>query len=230
MLHSRAARGESAGHPLHQGLLRLVPGQQQLTKGRRHRRARRRMGEQLLDEEGDPVTALEEPTGFVRCRHGAQDVVSLGTDLARGEAAEVDPGDAPVAVEIGEEPAERVTAPDVVAAVGHDDQQRRPTQHARRDPQNVERRGVGPVQVLDDHDDGPLGAQALEHVRHHLVEAVDGRAGGPGGVRTVDQVAQCAGTRSCGVEHRVHAEGVRQPADQPRDRHVGSPTVPNSTH
>ena len=47
-----------------------------------------------------------------------------------------------------------MAAADVVGAVSEGEQHTPCLQHMRREPQHVERRGVGPVQVLDHDDQG----------------------------------------------------------------------------
>ena len=73
-------------------------------------------------------------------------------------------------------PRERVTAPDVVAAVAQHEQQPPGLQNPRREAQHVEGRGVRPVQVFDDDDERALGTEPLEQRGDHLIQAVDAGA------------------------------------------------------
>ena len=71
-------------------------------------------------------------------------------DAALVQAVERDALEQPVAAQVGEQLGERVVGADLGLAVGADDQQRRLVRRPHHVPQQVQRRAVGPVQVVED--------------------------------------------------------------------------------
>ena len=64
-----------------------------------------------------------------------------------------------------------MAAVQLVAAIGADDQQALVAQAAQQRGQELERGAIGPVQVLDDEQDGQLGGQPIEQPAEHPEQA-----------------------------------------------------------
>lgn len=74
-------------------------------------------------------------------------------------------------VEFGEEGAQRVAAVDVVGAVGGEDDETAGAQGAEEIGEQMAGGGVGPVEVLQDEDDGVLGGDPFQQPGGELEEA-----------------------------------------------------------
>lgn len=139
---------------------------------------------EFLDEEGVPVGAFEDRVDLGRVGFAGEDAGDLAADLVAGEAAELDTADGAQPVEFGEEGAQRVTAVDVVGAVGGEDDEAAGAQGAEEVGQQVAGGGVGPVQVLQGDDDGAVGGEAFQEAGGEFEEA--GHALLAGAVRAED--------------------------------------------
>lgn len=106
-----------------------------------------------------------------RVRGGREDTGELTTDLGAVEAGEFDPADGAEPVQFGEERAQGVAAVDVVGPVGADHDEAAAAQRAEEIGEEVPGGGVGPVQVLQDEDDGPVGGDAFQQPCGELEEA-----------------------------------------------------------
>ena len=118
------------------------------------------------DEERVPARA--------RIQVGGVDLVSDRqlTDGGGRERSEREPVDGRRRGEVAEQHAHRVVAVEAVVAIGADDE-RRDVHPAAEQPQDVERRLVAPVQVLD-HEHGRLLCELVAQHREHL-RRLDGR-------------------------------------------------------
>ncbi len=168
--HRRGAHG----HPFH-------PADHGVAQVRRHRCARvvGEAGRQLLDEQRVAVGALDDAGddlgGRRRVEQGAQ---QLG-DVARTESDELEVAGA-AAGQLGRELPQRVTRRDVLAAVGADGAHGQRAGVAGEERDQVERRAVGPVQVLEHQHHRARRHEPLDHREEQLEQAsLTGRSGRP---------------------------------------------------
>lgn len=152
---------------------RLDPDEQQVAQGvgeagaaafvRRHR--------ELLDEEGVAVGAFEDVVDLGGVGFGGEDAGDLTADLVTGEAGEFEALDGAQPVEFGEQGAQRMTAVDVVGAVGGEDDETAGAQGAQQIGQQMAGGGVGPVQVLQGDHDRALGGNVFQEAGGEFEEA-----------------------------------------------------------
>ncbi len=173
VLDGGAALGDDPDDPL--GALRQVldPDQEQVAQGVGETGAAALVGGdgELLDEEGVAVGAFEDVVDAVRFGFAGEDAGDLPVHLLAAEAAQFDAVDGAQPVEFGEEGAQRVAAVDVVGAVGGEDDQAAGAQGAEQIGEQMAGGGVGPVQVLQDEDDGVLGGDPFQQAGGELEEA-----------------------------------------------------------
>ncbi len=93
---------------------------------------------------------------------GAEDSGELAVHLGAVEAGELDPPHGAQPVQLGQEGAQRVTAVDVVGAVGGDDDEPGGVQGAEEVAEQFAGGAVGPVQVLDDEDHRAVGGEPFQ--------------------------------------------------------------------
>lgn len=165
VLDPRAALGGDPHHPL--GLLgqRLDPHQQDVAQrvAQPHRAALLVGAGQLLHEERVALGAAVDPGHQLAVRHlDAQDAGQLGGHLLAAEPVQLQPVHGALALQLGEEGAQRVAAVQVVGAVGGQDQHPGPVQGADQVAEQFPGGAVGPVQVLDRQHQGALGTEAFE--------------------------------------------------------------------
>ena len=134
---------------------------------------------------------------------------------------------------LGQERAQRMGAMQLVAAVGADQQQALVAQAPYQRGEELERRAVGPVQVLDGEDDGRLGGQPVQQRAQQAEEPGLGQrlagAGhalaqlvGPVGRAELGQ--QPREVPACGADQLLEGRRIelaRQPAQGGRDGRVG---------
>src|SRR5581483_2019014 len=99
---------------------------------------------------------------------GAEQVGQLLAELLAREALERDAAAEPRALELGERGKQRVAAVELVGAIGAEHHQRGLAQVAGEEDEEVPRRAVSPVQVLEDEDDGARAGEALERAEERL--------------------------------------------------------------
>ena len=100
-------------------------------------------------------------------------------ELVAAERRERDPVHARVALELGQQRAQRVAAVELVEAVGQDDEHPLAAQRAGEEGDERAGRRVRPVQVLEREHHGRVAAEAVEEAEHGLEEAALRRAVGP---------------------------------------------------
>jgi len=124
--------------------------------------------QQLAQEEGVPFRALVEIAHQPPPVRSAQGVARRDErpDSGRIERAQSEPGGARLAHEERYQRAERVAAPDLVGAVGGEGEERRVRQPARQDAQQIERGGVGPVEIIQQQDERLAGGECRQVVAH----------------------------------------------------------------
>ena len=119
-------------------------------------------GQELLGEERVAARARPQALQQLGRRRLAEDVLELIGELAVRERLERDATGAWVAFELGQQRAERVAAVQLVGPVGADDEHALVREAVGEEGQRRARRAVGPVQVLDHEQHGPLAAEGVE--------------------------------------------------------------------
>ena len=135
-----------------------------LAQRRRHRGAVVVVdGQELFGEEHVAVGAEERALDQVGRRLSADDRRDELADLVAIEAGEIDPLDRAGAVELGEQGTQRMAAVEVVGSVGTDEHHRRAAEAAGEIHEQLARRTVGPVQILEHEQRRYAFGQPLEH-------------------------------------------------------------------
>ncbi len=133
-------------------------------------------------------------------RRGAEQVGGLLGQLGAAEARQLHPLDAAVACQLAEQPAQRVQAMQLVAAVGHHQQHPTRAQAGGEECDQVTGGAVRPVQVLHDQQQRRPRGQSLDHAEQQLKEAAlagaHDRVAAPAEVRK--QAAQLIAGRPAG--------------------------------
>jgi hypothetical protein len=137
------------------------PGEHSILDSLRESAATRR--EHLADEERIAAGVVIQLGRVDAVRRG-----QLGHSASR-QRGEAQPDNARPGRQLADEYPEPVRPVDLVVAVGADRQHRDGLQAARQQPDDVQRRVVGPVQVLQDQDRGAARAQFVEQARRDLV-------------------------------------------------------------
>jgi hypothetical protein len=159
------------GHAQHElGLRREArePRCQQIGEQRRHDLRGRlvwpdgRGAGQLLEEEGVALGALVDGLSQGRIRRRPEDRGQEGHGVGSPEAVQAQVGDARPALELGDEASQGMSCREVVAAVGNHHRQRRGRAGRCQVGDEVPRRPVGPVHVLDDQEHRAHLRQPLE--------------------------------------------------------------------
>ena len=189
--------GRAHGHPFH-------PADHGVVQVRGHRctgivgQSRR----QLLDEQRVAVGALDDAGHDLGGRRRVEQRAQQVGDVAGTEAVELEVACAP-AGQLGRELAQRVPGRDVLAAVGADRAHGQRAGVAGDEGDQVERRAVGPVQVLEDQHDRTRRHEPLDDREEQLEQTgLPGRSGRPeahaarGAGRHRRRTAGSASTRS----------------------------------
>jgi hypothetical protein len=118
---------------------------------------------ELGDEEGHAVSAIHDRV-LKRERRGsaehAREKLRGGGPVERLHRDLVQPAVTP---QLGPQPPDRMPARHVIAPVRRDQQHRLPIKSARERGQEVERRVVGPLQVVEEHGHGLAGGRERQH-------------------------------------------------------------------
>ena len=202
--HERVVRGGLAGEPADQLLGRRreplhAQHQRVAERGRQRAAAVEAGGEDLLGVEGVPLAAPVDAPDELRLGPVRKDALELLGQLVGREPRQLEEARVGVARELSEQRAERMAAVQLVRAVGADDQDPLAADCSCEEPDEVARRAVRPVQVLDDEEDGARLGERVEKRQERLEDA---RLGGLG--------AGAAGAEA--REYRVErcAEGGRE--------------------
>ena len=176
-------------------------------------------GEQLLAVQRVAARARPQPLEQVGLGRRAEDVGELAGELLAGQRLERDAAGARVALDLGQQRAQRVAAVQLVGPVGADQEHALGHQAARQEGERRPRRAIGPVQVLDQEQHRALLAerveqreQTLEQSRLGAVLGLRGDRREPGEERR-DRRADRLG------QGRVARAGER--AQRGDERHVG---------
>ena len=178
--------------------------------------------QQLLGVERVALAALEQAVGEVVGGGRLEDRGDLRDQLVAAEALEPEPVDAGRALELGQQRAQRVTAVQLVGAVGDDERQRLRARAAHEEGEEVARRLVGPVEVLEHEHDGldaaePLDQrqQRLEHARlvRALARAVDPSRRANSGISSASAAREAGGSASARSEpHSTSSRAIGRSA------------------
>ena len=222
----------AAGRHQPQQLLRagaqaLDPQHQRVAQRRRQRAAPVEPGgQQLLGEQRVALGAVEQARQQIGVRLRAEDVGELLGQLGLRERLELDAAGVGVALQLGEQRAQRVAAVQLVGPVAGDHQHLLAAQRGREVDEERARRAVGPVEVLDRQQQAVLAAEPLEQLQQALEQA---RLGGrrllrPFGALALPQAGEHvreagAGGGSQRVQRGV--AGARERAQGGDDRRVG---------
>ncbi len=213
-----AARdGRAAEHSLRGVGEQLRPGEQQAGQPVGHRGALGGGLQQLLGVEGialGPVDDLPHHLGV-----GAAERGQVVGHLVAVERLQLHRRHRGETLELGEDPAQRVAAVEVVGAVGADEADALGLQHPAEEDQQVAGGLVGPVQVLEDEQHGPRGQEAehraeellLRQARRALPAGVGAAGQQPAEDRPrVERRAQLPACRTQGVGEREVGECVAE--------------------
>ena len=132
----------------------------------------RSRGHQLLEVKGQAVGALREEIDDLSINGPAQDRLDEVLHRLAVEWSQVDPAHPFGAQELRQEWRRRVAAMEFVSSVGRQQEQRFIAKIPDQEAQEITGRGVGPVDVLQDEDDGSPLCRLTED-REHGVEQPD---------------------------------------------------------
>ena len=204
--------------------------------------AREARGDRVADARGQTPTAGRHHLGHEEGVPGGEAVELLGVDVepfgqprdrrAR-QRRDLQAGDARRGREVAEDDAQRVPRADLVVAVRREDQRARPPDPAAEEAEQVEGRLVGPVDVLEDRDGGPLPERLEQEredpiaragiaeqrrerrpeLRRHVDERPE-RARGAHGVAAADEHPRGARHVLAEAAHQRRLADARLPADE----------------
>jgi hypothetical protein len=124
--------------------------------------------EDLLDQERVALRAVVHDVHELGLGGGGQNGLQLRGDLVASEARQLYVLHGAHALPAGQQRAQRVGAVELVGAVRDDEQYADAAERAYEQGDQVERGRVGPVEVLDDEHERPLGGEAAEDAEHEL--------------------------------------------------------------
>ena len=134
-------------------------------------------------------------------------------DVVLGEAAQPDPQQDAVALELGERAGQRAVAAELGVAVGPEHEQRRPAVRAQQEARQQQRAAVGPVQVVDDQQQAALAGE-------RRVDGVEQAVAGAGRVLAGPRTSAAPAGRSASANGSNAASGSseQRPAQHARAR------------
>ena len=193
------------------GLGQALRAEHQRVAQRRRQRgaAVRARGDQLLGEQRVALRAAVQPVDQPGIGRLVEDVRQLGGELGAGERREVDAAVAGVALDLGQQRAQRMAAVHLVGAVGDDRQHALRRHRAGEEGEERPRRAVRPVDVLEQQQDGLLAAETVEEREQRLEQAALGGAG--------DLVRAAHAARDVDLRQQrgqLDVRGVRQVVDR----------------
>ena len=233
MARPPAGRGRHAQHAARVVGQRFQAQVQDVAQARRQRaRDGVRSGEQLLGEEGVALAARVQARDQAGLGGRPQDARHLLGQLGLREGPDLEALDDLAALLLGQERAQRMAAVQLVAAIGADEQQALVAQAAHQRRQELERRAVRPVEVLDREQDGRLGGQAVQQraqqpeesrLGQRLAGAGDALAGSSGRWVALSSAAVARDRRRSGprARRRPPARARGEAAQRSGDRRVG---------
>ena len=167
------ARGREQPQHLLGGLAQaLDPHHQRVAqRGRQPAAAVEPRREQLLGEQRVALAARVQALDELAVGRAAEDVLEQVGELVARQARQLDPARARVALELGEQRAQRVAAVQLVGAVGRDHEHALGPQAAGEEDEEGARRAVGPVDVLEHERERLLAAEQVEQRQQRLEQA-----------------------------------------------------------
>ena len=123
-------------------------------------------GREFLDRERDPVRAAGHHAHQVRFRFGAEQCGEDGGDAGAGERSEVDLRQLARPAQLRPGRAQAMISRQLVAAVAADHGDRAAADGAGQGREQVQRRVVGPLQIVEEHGE-PAGPRHLRQDRGH---------------------------------------------------------------
>ena len=124
--------------------------------------------EQLLGEQRVALAARVQTLDQLGIGRRAEDVLEQVGELVVREARQLDAARAGVALELGQQRAQRVAAVQLVGAVGRDHEHALGPQAAGEEDEEGARRAVGPVDVLEHERERLLAAEVVEQREQRL--------------------------------------------------------------
>jgi hypothetical protein len=124
--------------------------------------------DQLLDEEGRAHGAVVDRAGEGGGGRFGQERVQQGGDAVAVERVERELLEPAAAAQLVAQPAQAVAAGEAVGAVGADDQHRHLLQRPGQRGDQFQGRLVGPLQVVEQDRQRPLGGEVGEGAAHRL--------------------------------------------------------------
>ena len=168
-----AAGGEQPQRLLRVGREPLDPQHQRVAQRRRQRAAavRARPPAAPRRTAGCPPSARTGATAGRRPGALPRMSVSCSASSSRVSGLQLDAAGAGVALELGQQRAQRVAAVQLVGAVGGDDEHALAAQRAREVDEEGARRAVGPVQVLDRDQQAVVAREQLQQLEQAVEQA-----------------------------------------------------------
>ena len=169
--HAPAGDGDDAQHALGVVVELLGAREQQVAQRRRQVldvRAAADRAQHLLGEERVALRALEDAVGERRVDRLAEDRLELLGDLGARERRELEPLARSARARAKQQRAQRVAAVELLGAVGRDEQHAARAQRAHEEREQVERRAVGPVEVLEDEHERLLRGEPADDAEDEL--------------------------------------------------------------
>jgi hypothetical protein len=216
------ARAGDRGDPQHRRgrrAQRLDAQDQRVDEVRRQPFAGGRRG-QLLGEERVALGAREEVVDEARVGPALEDAGQLGDDLIAREALDRHALDDRRALGLGQQRAQRVAAVELVGAVRRDEQHALAAGVAHEEGQEVARRAIGPVDVLEHEHERRVVGQAAQEREQQLDHAALRQGAVAVALRALElgqQRRQPRGRAAEGIGKRVGVDAA-QGSD---DRRVG---------
>ena len=220
-----APRGEHAQHVLRRIAQALDAHHQRVAqRGREPAAAVEPRGQQLLGEQRVALAARVQALDELVVGRAAENVLEQLRELVAGQPRQLDPARPRVALELGQQRAQRVASVQLVGAVGGDDEHPLGPQAAREEDEERARRAVGPVDVLEHERERLLAAQQVEQRQQRLEQprlALRRLAGRARLAAELGEQRRELGAGAGGelVENRVAL--AREPAQDADDRRVG---------
>jgi hypothetical protein len=171
MGHQPPVRRGHAKHPLHPLGEHLDAEQQRVAQAGRKFATIRRGRQQLLAEERVSFRALIEPAHKRRIRVAAENAAQLRGQLIRREAAQLQPLDHGARIVLGQKRPQPMAPMQRVRAIAACQQQPLLARVAYQEREEIERRSVRPVNVLDRQQQRRVLSEAGEHPRDQLEQA-----------------------------------------------------------
>ena len=226
-------RGRRAEHVTGAGREAGDTRREQVAQHRRDGRARaagagcaaRSLGEdQLLDVERVPIGPRQQSIDDAGRRGLVEEARRLLGDLVAVEPGELDPIDMVLAFELGEEGQVADGFPSLVGPRGQEQEHRIVAKRSGQEPNQVTRRALGPLDVLDDEHEQALPGEPLEDPEEQLEEPrLDVRSGSRAAFRSAERLASSGRSRVSSARPGPRIAGRRSfPVSRTSDRSIST--------